>query len=482
MTKTATSDSRQKNSSKLSPHLSKSLTNLSPKNVSLRPPQNPRSTNKRYSRKPAFEQLSPITGSSPENPINEKSQSSPSKIPRSTRSQPTSRRSSPARGRSSSSEYSSRQNSRPGSNNASRNASRDTSPTKGQTRIPIKNSHRDVSAKVNSYNKSNKPKVPQKPSDTKYGKGKLSRKQSIGKIQPSKLDKPSTSRMRSSANADVITEYSVEDDDREKFDDNNSSKRSADNKTAKDRKGKSKGNDKTKDEDIIEKADVHKSDSSSKLSDLPTATAVVSSATTAAQPLKLDANIEDILKEELIKQFANDGRVFSATSVSSAMNKMNDTVLNSQALLKDNNFSKLSPAASAIIALSNENHKGNKALDTKSATTALPTIESIHKKLDTVGQNINNSFSNSNKVHMESIENTVKNNINKSLTPDHNSFSGSYSQRSANERLRDAQALVTSDVKPIKILVKEKPSEIEVQSGNVRLPSNVTNGLSAAPR
>lgn len=500
VTSTVVPKYQQKNGAKLSPHLSKSLTNLSPKNVSHRPPSNPQNLHKRYTKKPAFERLSPITGSSPEYGTNgnNKSQSSPSKIPRSTKSQPASRKSSPTRSPFPANN-SSRQNSRPGSKNASQHASRDSSPSKSQTRIPIKNSYRDISAKVNTFNKSSKPKVPQTSQDSKSaadkskgGKGMLSRRQSINKIQSEKIDEPSTSNAYSSSNASSTRESSkkVQEDNN----DNNINDKSVyDKKKESGDKSKPRDNysgsndDITMVEDDVEAENheiIHKSASNSKLTDLPTATTVVSSTTaTAAQPLKLDTNIEDILKEELNKQtYSSDGRVLSATSVSSAMNKMNDTVLNSQTLLKEHSFAKLSPAASAIIAMSNENHRGNKALDTKSATTALPTIESIHKKLDDIGQNINNSFSDSNKVYMESIESTVKNNINKTLTPDHNSFSGSYIQKSANEKLREARTMVASDVKPIKILVKEKPSEIEVQSGNIRLPSNVTNGLSGTPR
>ncbi|GJQ83224.1 hypothetical protein Trydic_g8823 [Trypoxylus dichotomus] len=504
VTATTTPKFRRKNGAKLSPHLSKSLTNLSSKNVSSRPLSDSQNTYRRYTKRPAFEQLSPITGSSPENGTvgnkdNNKSQSSPSKIPKATKSQPASRKSSPTRALSPLSNSSSKQNSRPGSKTVSQNISNDSS--RSQTKIPIKHSYKDISAKINTFNKFNKPKVPQKPQDIKNGsersrsvKGKLSRKQSIGKILSEKLDEPSTSHGYSSHNVDAIHEISNEDED-DNDDNNHMHQKVSGNQNGNDTGNKSYGrslNDgeditKAKDDGIhIEKSDIHKSESSSKLIDLPTATTVVSStATTAAQPLKLDTNIEDILKEELQKQtYSNDGRVLSATSVSSAMNKMNDTVLNSQTLLKEHgqhSFAKLSPAATAIISLSNENHKGNKALDTKTATTALPTIESIHKKLDDVGQNINNSFSDSNKVHMESIENTVKNNINKTLTPDHNNYSGSYIQKSANERLREARTMVAADVKPIKILVKEKPSEIEVQSGNVRLPSSVSNGLTGIP-
>ncbi|KRT84477.1 hypothetical protein AMK59_1402 [Oryctes borbonicus] len=494
---------RRKNGAKLSPHLSKSLTNLSMKNVSGRPVSDFQNTNRKYSKRPAFEQLSPITGSSPENGTdgnngNNKSQSSPSKIPKATKSQPTSRKSSPTRMQSPSGSSSAAQNSRPGSRTASQNISKDSS--KNQTKIPIKHSYKDISAKINTFNKFSKPKVPQKPQDIKSGsdknksvKGKLSRRQSIGKILSGKLGEPSTSYVNSSNNVDAIHEISNEDED--DIDDNNSNhhkvsekRRHGDGTASKsDGKNINNGEDTTRtndNENSTEKSDIQKSESSSKLTDLPTATTVVSStATTAAQPLKLSTNIEDILKEELQKQtYSNDGRVLSATSVSNAMNKMSDTVLNSQTVLKEHSFAKLSPAATAIISLSNESHKGNKALDTKSATTALPTIESIHKKLDAVDQNINHSFSDSNKVHMESIEKQVKNNIHKTLTPDHNNFSGSYIQKSANERLKEARTMVASDVKPIKILVKEKPSEIEVQSGNVRLPSSVSNGLTGIPR
>ena len=316
----------------------------------------------------------------------------------------------------------------------------------------------------------------------------------------------------------------------------------------------------------ISAGDLKKVGSSGALSDIASASAVVSSTTTTAtQPLKINTDIASILKNEIeVKNSSasSPSEVSGATSLSNAVNKMSDTAVTSQALPNEHNVSKLSPAANAIISMSskrggstdrhgvgssdsgavggvgiansdanrNDTHdvsgaenggnaisgtessgsrnggtinalnstgnqskrtsvgtgsivgsditdKTNKAFDTKNATTALPTIESIHKKLDDIGQNMNSAFVEPNKVHMESIDTTVKNNINKVLTPDHNYVL----QKSANERIREARTVVAADVKPIKILVKEKPTDVEVQSGNVRFPMSTTNGLNVAP-
>nr|XP_022918325.1 protein stum [Onthophagus taurus]XP_022918326.1 protein stum [Onthophagus taurus] len=462
---------RNKNRSKLSPQLSQSLTNINSRYALSRS----------MKRKPAFEQLSPIAGSSPETGSINKSQSSPSKIPLSYRSQPSSRRSSPSGSRLPHNHQVSRQNS---SRNISRNNSRDASPSKAYSRIPIAgtSSYKEVPPKVNTFNKS-KPKVPPKPEELKSTTG--SRSKLVKKSSETKL-KNAVNGKETKSSGSTQNSNGKKGDSRNNSGKTNSNQGNNNNST----KNKNNGNAKLKKGDEImvmedvktekiemsTKPELKTRESSTKLVDIPTATVVSSTTTTAVQPLQIEEDLENMLKEELSKVsgYTNDSRTLSATSVSSAMNKMNDTVLNSQTLLRDHNFPKLSPAASAIISLSND----NKALDTKSATNALPTIESIHKKIDGVGQNINNTFADSNKVYMESIENSVKNNMSKAITPDH---VNTFVQKGAHEKLLDGRTLVAPDVKPIKILVKEKPSDIEVQSGNIRLPSSATNGLNSSP-
>lgn len=97
-----------------------------------------------------------------------------------------------------------------------------------------------------------------------------------------------------------------------------------------------------------------------KLTDLlPSATTVVSSTTsTVTQPLKIEAKFDqDQSKTKVTPMYLDEGRVLSATSVSSAINRMNDTVLDTRTLMSDRGYSKLSPAANAIISMSKEDGK-----------------------------------------------------------------------------------------------------------------------------
>lgn len=125
---------------------SKSMTNISSRNLLGKPSSTPskRSViNSRYS----YLRLSPIVGSSPE-PGSDQNPSSPSRIPRS-KSQPPSRLVSPN-----------------GSRVASRNVSRSSSPTsRSPTKIPKKSSsYRNIPSKIDNRISSAKPKgLPKKP-------------------------------------------------------------------------------------------------------------------------------------------------------------------------------------------------------------------------------------------------------------------------------------------------------------------------------
>ncbi|KAF5304500.1 hypothetical protein FQR65_LT18863 [Abscondita terminalis] len=133
---------RHKSKTTLTRQFSKSMTNVSPRQLSQKPPPSPGRVGK-YAKNP--KKLSPIVGSSPEKTPESgrlKTRSSPSKIPRS-RSQPPVNRTS--------------ENS---SSNNSKNSSRDQSPSKLNTKDKYKN----VKAKVNSFSTPKpKPKVPPKP-------------------------------------------------------------------------------------------------------------------------------------------------------------------------------------------------------------------------------------------------------------------------------------------------------------------------------
>ncbi|XP_018567268.1 protein stum [Anoplophora glabripennis] len=247
--------------------------------------------------------------------------------------------------------------------------------------------------------------------------------------------------------------------------------------------------------DIKETADsngegkqIKRTESCVKLADiLPSTTTVVSSTTTTVtQPLKIDATVNAIPKPERSKQVSPivDGRVLSATSVSNAMNRMNDTVLNTQTVIKDHGFSRLSPAANAVISMASET-----ALDTKNATTALPIVEPLshkpeHKvitqiKINDRGNNHTNHLTHAGIISAKALEMEVQKNMNRLISPEH--LSGNSIQKSVNDRIIEARTVVAADVKPIRITVKEKPTDVEVQSGNIRPPVSVSNGLNERP-
>ncbi|RZC34335.1 hypothetical protein BDFB_003408 [Asbolus verrucosus] len=530
------------NRRKLNAQLSQSLTNIAPRRVSNRPPPSPRRP-QGLNKTVAFQRLSPIVGSSPEP---SQSQSSP-KYPN-TSSQSQNKFRSPGRSQSFVNRPP-RGASRPTSKAASRNASREPSPSKNPTsptRIPVK-SYKNVQAKVNSFSRV-KPKVPPKPQvlneetedsdNVVQAKRRLDRKESVTlrtnsktNVIPKSVGSASNKNNNNSKNNNKnVTKDSNDNNVNSKSGSssngnrsssvnksgngtkpNNSSNNNESNKNSKDED--TNGNKKNEEEKITTAEDssetetngVKKSESLVKLSDLlqPSTTAVVSSTTTTVtQPLKIDAkfDITDPVPKSDNKTIAPmvDGRVLSATSVSNAMNKMNDTVLNTQTLMKESGLtkltpattakestvpklspavstkeSKLSPAASTIISMSSETKPPNPALDTKNATTALPTVETITTKTE----GANNHVTSTGIVPARVLEQHVQNNMSKLISPEH--AIGNSVQKSVNDRIIEARTVVAHDVKPIRITVKEKPMDVEVQSGNIRF--DTTNGLNERP-
>lgn len=488
---------KRRNQSKLSPQLSKSLTNISSK-VSNKPPPSPR-RHGAFSKAPAFQQLSPITGSSPESDHKQKSKSSSSKIPRS-RSQPPSRKASPSSSRAAS--PASKNNSRAVSRNNSRNPSRSQSPTKG-TLSPTKtrNKYSNVQPKVNSFNKL-KPKVPPKPhfdsedSVSNETTKRLERKSSVLKdIGKTTSNKNNSNGSNSSTNkASASNSNNNKNSAKSEKLSNKSKINSANAKHGKKEEKSGTKSGRTEKDALMdaitklndsEEEEANKHETTSKASEgLPSTTTVVSSTTTTAtQPLKIEAKMD--LKNEIMQikptpMYMDEGRVLNATSVSSAINRMNDTVLNSQTLMKDHNFTKLSPAANAIISMSNEATRSKLAFDPKSATTALPTVETVNQKFGEFTQNINNNLTDGNKQSNHDLQrlDTVRNNINRMISPDHSvGLMPSPVQKSGSNGL-DGRTVITKEVKPIRITVKEKPMDPDVQSGNVRMPGTVLNGIS----
>lgn len=458
-----------------------------------------------YNRPAAFQQLSPIAGSSPEP---SQSLSSPSRIPKS-RSQPGSRITSPARTPSglAAKPPISRPASRNQSRNQSRNVSRETSPVKNPTsptRIPV-SKYRNVQAKVNSF--SSKPKVPPKPQNQSEqselteqtedsdapksaAKPNVVKRDSVRRqrtTKPNVLAKTSSISNIANVNNNNKT-HSGSEYNQQKVGTtivrHPSNKRPVKNVKSSIKKEKEKDK-KTDNEtsDLTSAIETHESELSTdevlkesesvlKLTDLtPSTTAVVSSTTTTiTQPLKIDAKIDPPpVKYDKPKPVSPmvDGRVLSATSVSNAINRMNDTVLNTQTVIKDHGFSKSSPA-STIVSMANETKPENPAVDTKNLTTALPTIDTTTTVNKPKEKKLNN--------HVTSVGISEQNHV----SPDHPM--GNSVQKSVNDRIKEARTVVAADVKPIRIMVQEKPSDVEVQSGNVRIPVSATNGLNERPR
>lgn len=454
-----------------------------------------------------------LIGSSPEPSV-----TSPSRIPRS-RSTPPSRKTSPTRtthhplDRPPASKTSVLRRSRNQINTAS--TSRDSSPTKNPL-SPTRTSSRKykgVQAKVNSFNKP-KPKVLPKSqmqseqsedSDVpKYRqKAPLNRKESVNRI-----------RTNSQSNLLPKTQSAVKNNNNNNYSSDSSSS-TVTNKISKNnvnntniRKPEELIINPNKNNDTINIAE-NKSDvtnNNSIISDnknissnitpntpsksqnvtkefqkpehLISATTVVSNTTsTVTQPLKIDTNLNRIpqyYEETRSISPMVDGRVLSATSVTHAINKMNDTVLDTQTLMKDHGLSKLSPAANAIISMANESKiTHNPALDTKYATTALPKVEPLVKSVE---NSIHKSNHTNHVVHVMSsreLEDEVQRHMHKLITPEQSL------NNPVNDRVKEARTVVASDVKPIRITVREKPSDADVQSGNVRM--SVANGLNERP-
>lgn len=469
------------NRRKLHSQLSQSLTNIAPKRVSTRPPPSPRRP-PGYS-KTAFQRLSPIVGSSPEP---SQSQSSPKLFPN-VSSQPRKSRSFVNR----------TSKSKPTSKATSREPSPSKNPT-SPTRIPVKN-YKNVQAKVNSFSRP-KPKVPPKPqvlseteSDSVTNRKKVDRKESVSRLRTNSRinlnsnnnNNTAKNNLNNKSNKNIVSKDTNgnQKNNNSNTNTNNSNKnKSADaSKDTKTTNGNNKSNNKNEETKKNEsKEEMKKSESLVKLSDLlqPSTTAVVSSTTTTVtQPLKIEAKIEETIKsgDKTISPMV-DGRILSATSVSHAMNKMNDTVLDSQTLMKESGLTKLSPAASTIIAMSNEVSKNpNPVMDTKTATSALPKVEESATK--TVEGINSNHVTSTGIIPAKVLEQHVQNNMSKLISPDHKI--GNSVQKTANDRIIEARTVVAHDVKPIKITVKERPMDVEVQSGNIRF--DTSNGLGERP-
>lgn len=497
-------NSRRKDKSRLNSQLSKSLTNITPRALVHKPPPSPA---------PAFQKLSPIIGSSPEpapelaTPV--KSKSSPSKIPRS-RSTPPSRKQSPATSRVVSPKGST-SNSRAGSKVNSRNPSRSTSPSKPVTST-VKGSSRNfrnVQPKVNTFNKITKPQVPPKPHDIPNQSSQNSSDSSKDRNKFKSASTKTANILRATAGSRKTLNRNIKNPIQTQNKSNAS-------------KFKHKNLDEIRRVDSLDSSDTGTERSNKNPEIFSSANTVVSSTTTTAtQPLKIETKLEDQKAEQnetkVTHMYMDEGRVLSATSVSSAINRMNDTVLDTRTVISDRGFSKLSPAANAIISMAKEdgtvtenltNAKISNDFEQKSVVEEKKIGEVNEKnieseqvtKTDNDEKRLENNAKTGTNFTSETAKQINNNGLEKQNNLNHNTNSREFViglrdnnsvNKSANERLKEARTIVAADVKQLKINVKEKPTEILVQSGNVRekpmellvqsgnirYPVNSTNGV-----
>lgn len=474
-----------------------------------------------YAKASAFQQLSPIIGSSPEPATPEQNKSQSSRIPRS-RSTPPSRQQSPAR-----------KPPLPDSRHTPRLQSR--SGSKEEIGSPARKGFKNVQAKVNTFNRA-KPKVPPKPQEggkggdidakkrpqltrkesttkngsggtknavgSKYGGsngnintgGKTVNGGSNGNLKSSNkatngssnavnntVDINKNSSVNSSNNSvntiNSITKSVTKEQNKEGVLDN-SNKGSLTSISTSTRTNREEGNRQTNaQEGTLE----------STLPKVPLSALNSDNHNNDKESSTIDAVMDDFVKgsKDKITPIV-DGRVLSATSVSNAINKMNDTVLSTNTLMKDHNFSKISPAASAIISMSSAAQQ-NKTYDSKNLTDSSENEEkdkTPSKGTDGPNGTLNSVHASNNNNNTEFIKlgHTVSG-INRFSNDRLTSLGSANSvQKSINDRIIDVNTVVAADVKPLKINVKEKPQNVDVQSGNVRAAIPTVNGISdAAP-
>ncbi|XP_066151194.1 protein stum isoform X1 [Euwallacea fornicatus] len=502
---------------KFNKQTSRSLTNLEDR--ARRPPASPRKA-----LKGAYKQLSPIQGSSPEP---SQSMSSPARAPNGgkSRSTPGSRFASPTR---------------EGVNGPPRSRSkpnlpktRDSSPVSSSpSKTPRCKKYAHVQAKINSHNTTkSKQKSGMESSDFSEDSGSPrkkvnSRKNSFNRTSsranllptgknytsdssvsdavdsgrskprvnhnpasPVKTSTPATPKSKKEQKLPVQRKPSFKSSKQ----DLKQSAESSDDVVTAPSPSKKIGPQKT---NLKEKA----RESSEERDAAPSALDVVSSTTnTVTKPLNIET--PKLGRTKPVSPII-DGRVLSATSVSQAINKMNDTVLNTQTLIKDSGLNnRFSTPASApkLESSEDEDEQENKGQLSPSKTTnktANINLTNTHQKepreidpahlkpLSPLPANHNHSNNNNHVTtiglgHARAIEREVQNNMGRfNMGSKESSLDGTpVSKMSVNDRIREARTVIADDVKPIQIHVREKPSEVEVQSGNVGQHFGVANGI-----
>lgn len=253
-------------------------------------------------------------------------------------------------------------------------------------------------------------------------------------------------------------------------------------------------------------------------SSTPSALDVVSSTTnTVTKPLKIET--PKLPRTKPVSPII-DGRMLSSTSVSQAINKMNDTVLNTQTLIKDSGLINRipqstpnpedeakkpleplkmdvtdskplnvdEPPAEPVKTVKNTPPSQKKEViqDKPTAThtpvpnskTSSPKKEVTTKPPTPITNNHTNHVSSVGLGNAKALEREVQNNMGRLLGSMDSSLGDTpLHKMSVNDRIKEARTVIAADVKPIQINVREKPSEVEVQSGNVGSHFGVSNGI-----
>lgn len=258
-------------------------------------------------------------------------------------------------------------------------------------------------------------------------------------------------------------------------------------------------------------------------SSTPSALDVVSSTTnTVTKPLKIET--PKLPRTKPVSPII-DGRMLSSTSVSQAINKMNDTVLNTQTLIKDSglinripqstpnppvNSSETpdedeakkpseplkidvtdskplnvgEPPAEPVKTIKNTPPSQKKEVIQDKPTpvptskTSSPKKEVTTKPPTPITNNHTNHVSSVGLGNAKALEREVQNNMGRLLGSMDSSLGDTpLHKMSVNDRIKEARTVIAADVKPIQINVREKPSDVEVQSGNVGPHFGVSNGI-----
>ncbi|GLV45578.1 hypothetical protein CBL_02598 [Carabus blaptoides fortunei] len=120
---------------------------------------------------------------------------------------------------------------------------------------------------------------------------------------------------------------------------------------------------------------------------------------------------------------------------------------------------------------------GTRNSSTNDSTTLISKTNQV-----TAGESVNNNVkqvTNSLTPSLNSADMNIKNSLHSLTPPDSDKVNTTRLTNSA--KLKQSRTVIVDEIKPIKITVREKSGDIEVQSGNYVLPRSATNGISERP-